>query len=64
MFLSKTWAAPEISRPGCIWTHSLFISFTELAQIEDPRILLQLFVRPTDDRRKQIGTLHRWHWIW
>ena len=44
--LAKTWAAPEISRPGCIWTHSLFISFTELAQIGDPRALLQLFVRP------------------
>ena len=44
--LAKTWDAPEISRPGCIWTHSLLISFTELAEIDDPRKLLRCFRRP------------------
>ena len=46
--LAKTWAAPEMPRPGCIWTHSLLISFTELAQIADPRVLLEQFRRPTE----------------
>ena len=46
--LAKTWAAPEMPRPGCIWTHSLLISFTELAQISDPRVLLDAFRRPAD----------------
>ena len=44
--IARTWAAPEIPRPGCIWTHSLLISFTELAQLDDPRRLLPLFRRP------------------
>ena len=44
--LAKTWDAPEIARPGCIWTHSLLISFTELAEIGDPRGLLAFFRRP------------------
>lgn len=44
--LAKTWDAPEIERPGCIWTHSLLISYTELAEIGDPRTLLACFRRP------------------
>ena len=46
--LAKTWDAPEISRPGCIWTHSLLISFTDLAEIEEPRRLLACFRRPQE----------------
>lgn len=45
--LARTWAAPEMPRPGCIWTHSLFVSFTQLAQLEDPRSLLPAFRRPS-----------------
>ena len=45
--LARTWAAPEMPRPGCIWTHSLFVSFTKLAQLEDPRSLLPAFRRPS-----------------
>ena len=41
-----TWGAPEMPRPGCIWTHSLFVSFTELARLDDPRYLLPFFKRP------------------
>ena len=44
--LACTWGAPEMPRPGCIWTHSLFVSFTELARLDDPRHLLPLFKRP------------------
>ncbi|HGE6060199.1 TPA: hypothetical protein ACGGS8_003477, partial [Vibrio cholerae] len=32
--ISKTWVAQEISRPGCVWTHSLLIPFTILATRE------------------------------
>jgi hypothetical protein len=43
--LSKTWAAPEVDRPGCVWTHSLLIDQDALAEF-DPRSLLGLFRRP------------------
>lgn len=32
--ISKTWVAKEISRPGCVWTHSLLIPFALLARHE------------------------------
>lgn len=44
--VARTWGAPEMARPGCIWTHSLFISFTALAGLEEPRALLPFFSRP------------------
>ena len=44
--LSRTWAAPEMERPGCVWTHSLFVAFTDLAQILDLDQLAALFRRP------------------
>ena len=44
--LSRTWAAPEMKRPGCVWTHSLFIAFTDLAQINDTAQLTALFRKP------------------
>lgn len=43
---SKTWYADEMKRPGCVWTHSLLISFTDLSLIADFKNLLQLFIRP------------------
>jgi hypothetical protein len=43
--LSRTWAAPEVDRPGCVWTHSLLIDRDTQAQL-DPRSLLGLFRRP------------------
>lgn len=46
--LARTWPAPEMKRPGCVWTHSLAISFTGLAQIQDVSSLLKLFRRPED----------------
>lgn len=45
--VARTWGAPEMPRPGCIWTHSLLVSFTELARLDDPRCLLPLFKRPS-----------------
>ena len=28
--ISKTWYANEMKRPGCVWTHSLLISFQNM----------------------------------
>ncbi len=44
--VARTWTAPEASRPGAVWTHSLLIEFTDLAQLSDARALLPLFRRP------------------
>lgn len=45
--LMKTWAAPEMPRPGCVWTHALVITFKDIAQIPDMRSLWHWFDRPS-----------------
>lgn len=47
---AKTWYAPEMSRPGCVWTHTLLVQFSDLAKITDLRILLSHFKRPEGRR--------------
>jgi hypothetical protein len=47
--LARTWRAPEMPRPGCVWTHSLLLSYSDLARIENPNQLLPLFRRPTGE---------------
>ena len=47
--IAKTWYASEMSRPGCVWTHSLLIRKEELVYIADFKQLLKFFVRPTSD---------------
>jgi hypothetical protein len=44
--LARTWPAPEMSRPGCVWTHTLLIEFADLATLIYPIELLLLFRRP------------------
>ncbi len=44
--LGRTWPAPEMPRPGCVWTHTLLIDFTDLVAINDVASLLNLFLRP------------------
>ena len=44
--LAATWYAPEMERPGCVWTHTLLIDFSHLAAVEDLRALQAYFVRP------------------
>ncbi|MFT4104755.1 MAG: hypothetical protein QM657_03260 [Lacrimispora sp.] len=45
--LSKTWYAPEMSRPGCVWTHSLLIPIKDLAFCAaNINALLAKFQRP------------------
>lgn len=45
--LARTWYAPEMERPGCVWTHSLLIRREELPTIDDLHGLEQYFIRPS-----------------
>lgn len=44
--LARTWIAPEMDRPGCVWTHTLLVGLEDLAAIENPYYLNSLFRRP------------------
>jgi hypothetical protein len=48
--LAKTWYAPEMERPGCVWTHTLLIKFGDLARFSDLSILNGFFERPKRSR--------------
>ncbi len=44
--LARTWPAPEMPRPGCVWTHTLLVDYADLALMSNPCQLLTLFHRP------------------
>lgn len=44
--LARTWAAPEMPRPGCVWTHTILIDFADLATMASLAELDVLFRRP------------------
>ncbi|MGE6101821.1 hypothetical protein ACLH0B_21640 [Aeromonas salmonicida] len=44
--LMRTWPAPEMSRPGCVWTHALLIEPLLLESIADLSELQRLAIRP------------------
>lgn len=44
--LMRTWPAPEMSRPGCVWTHAILIKFSDIARFENLGALRDLFSRP------------------
>jgi len=47
---AKTWYAHEMTRPGCVWTHSLLIHLEDLAFCADNiNYLLSLFIRPNKE---------------
>ena len=48
--LAKTWLAVDMPRPGCVWTHTLLVSFSELANIESLEGLNDCFKCPKDPR--------------
>lgn len=52
--LCKTWYAPEMKRPGCVWTHMLLFKYKDLIKIKNCRDLLDLFVRPSIEVDKNI----------
>ena len=41
-----TWPAPEMPRPGCVWSHALLLDLADLAHIPDLSILRELCRRP------------------
>lgn len=44
---ASTWPAPEMHRPGCVWTHTLLIHVADLAHIRALPRLASLFSRPS-----------------
>src|SRR5690349_13495632 len=39
---SRTWYAPEMKRPGCVWTHTLLLKFRDLARLDNLGELVSL----------------------
>lgn len=49
--IATTWYAPEMKRPGCVWTHSLLIPFESLFKIHNFKYIIRnLFLRPDTDK--------------
>jgi len=44
--LARTWYAPEMARPGCVWTHTLIIPAAVMARIASLSAVRPLFRRP------------------
>lgn len=44
--IAKSWYAYEMSRPGCVWTHSLIINIEDIDSDFDFRSLYGIFNRP------------------
>ncbi|MCO4882346.1 hypothetical protein VOI32_37740 [Paraburkholderia caribensis] len=44
---ARTWPAPEMPRPGCVWTHSLVLDYVTVSKIDDAHFIRSLFRRPT-----------------
>ncbi len=47
-----TWSAPEMHRPGCVWSHVLLIDLTDLAGIENLADIKCFFRRPVKNKEK------------
>ena len=47
--VGRTWAATEMARPGCVWTHTFLLDFADLALLPDMGFLEQAFRRPLSD---------------
>ena len=45
--LMRTWPAPEMPRPGCVWTHVVLIALADIARFPDLAVLESYFARPT-----------------
>lgn len=44
--IARTWTAPEMRRPGCVWTHTLLLDIPTLSVIEKFAQIETLFRRP------------------
>jgi hypothetical protein len=43
---ARTWSAPEMPRPGCVWTHTILVEFSDIPALQSASGLLGLFRRP------------------
>lgn len=50
--LCRTYEAPELSRPGCVYTHALLIQWADLSRLTDLRVLTDLLKRPRGELRE------------
>ncbi len=44
--LMRTWPAPEMPRPGCVWTHVILVSFADVVRFGALGSLRNLTIRP------------------
>jgi hypothetical protein len=45
---ATTWYAPEMQRPGCVWTHTILIRFEDIERFPSIRLAAHHFARPGD----------------
>jgi hypothetical protein len=55
----RTWAASGAFRPGSVWSHSLLVPTADLDKIEDLRVLVQLFTKPTIEDPASLAELKK-----
>src|SRR4051812_48033964 len=48
--LARTWYAPEMSRPGCVWTHTVLVGLRDLGTLTELGALRAHFRRPERGR--------------
>ncbi|WFU23630.1 hypothetical protein QA649_37405 [Bradyrhizobium sp. CB1717] len=51
----RTWAAPEMPRPGCVWSHVVLLGQKTTASLAAFSTLLPLFRRPDRSRTDEYG---------
>ncbi len=44
--LAKTWYADDMTRPGCVWTHSVVFDINNIGEVKVSRKIIELFRRP------------------
>jgi hypothetical protein len=49
-----TWLAPEMPRPGCVWSHVLLIDLADVAELRDLAALRTAFLRPLQTPRLEV----------
>lgn len=56
--LIRTWLAPEMPRPGCVWSHVLLLGREVLSSLVDLTVLNECFRRPADyENDESLSTL-------
>lgn len=53
--VAVTWSAPEVPRPGAVWSHALVIAAADLSAVSDPFAIADLTQRPTADAISTYG---------